>query len=158
MALTHQGAIFGISTTPITPTLDLTAFEALTYEFSTGKGVVTAPSFSVAQNILTQNTLDTQIAEKQVGVASGEDSELTMSHRAATDVLVTALNAAARSQNIFGVSYELNDSLGANGTTYFAAAILGGGGGPVGGGVEDFANLRWSISLTHQYPVIKAAA
>lgn len=158
MALTHQGAVFGISTTPIIPSLDLAAFELLTYELSTGKGVVTAPSFNVSQNILTQNTLDTEIAEKQVGVASGEDSEIVMSHNAATDSLVAALNDAGRSQNIFGVRYEMNDSLGTNGTTYFAAAIIGGGGGPVGGGVEDFANLRWAISLTHQYPVIKAAA
>lgn len=158
MALTHQGAVFGICTTPQTPTLDLAAFDLLTFVKSSGKGIVTPPSFNVSQEILTQNTLDTQIAEKQGGIRSGEDSELTMSFRALTDTFVAAMEAASLSQNIYAISYELNNSLGANGTIFYALAIITGGGGVVAGGVNDFANRRWGVSITHQNPIEKAAA
>lgn len=155
-SLTHQGAAFGICTTPQSPTLDLTAFELLTYVPSTG--IVTAPSFRITQNILTQNTLDTDVGDKQGGFRQGEDSELVVAHKEASDAFVAAMNAAGNSQNLFAVSYELDNSLGANGTTYFALAKITGGGGPGGGSGEDFANLMWNIGISSQIPVEKPAA
>lgn len=156
MALTHQGAVFSICTTPQTPTLDQAAFDLLTYVDASG--VVTAPSFRVVQNIVTQNELDTDIGAKQGGFRSGEDSEIVMSHREISDAFVAAMDAAAKTNNLFAVKYELNNSGGTNGTTYYALAKIGNVGGPTGGGGEDFANLSWNIGISDQYPVEKAAA
>lgn len=157
-ALTHQGAKFRISPTPILAAdipLDQAAFDAIV-DYITLTGIVTAPSFRITQNVLSQATLDQEIAQKQGGIRSGEDTEVAFSFQ--ENAGITALETAANSQNIYAVQYELNNSLGTNGTTYSAVCIVTGGGGPVGGGVEDFANLVFGLSPTDQAPLKKAAA
>lgn len=156
MALTHQGAQFSICATPQTPPVLLAAFDLLTWVPVTG--VVTAPSFRVTQNILTQNTLDTDIGEKQGGFRQGEDTEIVVSFKEDSDAGIAAMEAAAQSQNLYAVKYELNNSGGTNGTTFYAIAKITGGGGPVGGGGEDFANRTYTLGITHQAPIEKAAA
>jgi len=158
MSLTHQGGKFSFSPTPIAGSavpLDQTDFDAIV-DFTLVGEVVNAPSFRITQNILQQNTLDSSIAQKQGGVRSGEDTEVVFAFQ--TGAGIDALQAAAKTQNLYAVRYELNNSLGTNGTQYQALAIVTGGGGPVGGGTEDFANLVFGLAITHQDPVIKAAA
>lgn len=156
MAITHAKGRFRICTTPQTPTLDLAAFEALSYVDVTG--IVTAPSFSVQQNTLSEQTLDTEIDSISGGVISGEETEIVLSFKEGTDSGVAAMEAAAASSAYFAVQYELNNSGGTNGTTYFALVFVGGGGGPSGGGVEDFAQRRYTMRPTDQRPIEKAAA
>jgi hypothetical protein len=159
MALTHQGAILSIHDTPIDPTtpLDQTDFEALTPWLAI-PGVVTAPSFEVQPNIITQNTLTDDIAQKQIGFREGADTEFVIAFSSLSNPAVAALETFAKSQNICALKYELNDSLGTNGTTFYGAFIVSGGGGVTGGGGEDFANRRSGLAMTHQYAVEVAAA
>lgn len=156
MALTHQGGSFEICTTPQTSVADAAAFQALTYV--PVPGVVTAPSFRVVQNTLQENTLDSDIANIQGGFRQGETTDVVFSFAEESQAGIAAMEAAARSGNLFAVKYELNNSLGSNGTTYYALAFIGGGGGPTGGGGEDFAQRQYSITPSSQQPIEVAAA
>ena len=156
MALTHQGGAFSICASPQTPTLDEAAFDALTYV--PVPGVVTAPSFRVEQNTLSQNTLADDIAQIQGGFRQGQTTDVTVAFSPATQAGIAAMEAAADSANLFAVKYELNDSLGTNGTTFYALCFVGGGGGVEGGGGEDFANRVYNLTPSHQKPVEKDAA
>lgn len=156
MALTHQGGTLSICATPQTPPLDQAAFGLLTWVEI--PGVVTAPSFRVSQNILTQNTLSDDIAQKQGGFRSGEDSEIVVAFTGKSNAGIAALEAAAQSQNIYAIKYELNNSGGTNGTIFYALVIVASGGGVVGGGGEDFANRTYNIAMTHQFPIEVDAA
>lgn len=151
MALTHQGGVFSICATAQTPTLNQAAFEALTY--IDVPGVVNAPSFRVEQNTLTQNTLSDDIAQIQGGFRQGETSDVTFAFSDITQAGIAAIEAAAKSANLFAVKYELNNSLGTNGTIIYALCFVGGGGSPTGGGGEDFANRVYSLTPSHQQPI-----
>lgn len=157
MALTHQGGKLSICTTAQTANLPLNqaAFALLTY-VPIG-GVVTVPGMSVTDNILTQNTLDSDIAQKQKGFRTVEDGELTVAFDEG-DTGQEALITASDTQNIFAFKYELNNSLGTNGTTFYFVAIVGGGEGITGGGGEDFVNRMFMLGLTHQAPIRVDAA
>lgn len=156
MALTHQGGQFSICTTSQSPTLNLAAFEALTYV--SVPGIVTAPSFSVEQNTIQENTLDTDIANVQGGFRQGQTTNAAFSFNEESQAGIAAMEDAARSGNLFAVKYELNNSQGTNGTTYFALVFIGGGGGPTGGGGEDFAQRVYAMTPSSQQPIEKAAA
>lgn len=156
MGLTLQGATFAICTTPQVPTLDLAAFELLT--FVSASGIVTMPSFRVTQNIVYENTLDTDVAEAQGGFRQGETSDLVLSHREVSDAFVVAMNAAAADNNLYAIRKILDNSLGTNGSTEFALAKITGQGGTTGGGGEDFSQYTWQIAVSSQLPVLKAAA
>ena len=163
MALNNQGVKFYIHPTPVdlaTVPLDLAAFDALFAGMVRVLGVVDVPSFSVEQNMLTQNTTDTEIAEKQGGVVNGVDTTVSFSFREADDAGIAAMEAAAASPNLFVVAKEMGNKPNATGTgtRYYALAFVGGGGGPGGGGVEDFANRSYTLGISHQRPVEKAAA
>ena len=155
MAQTHQGGKFYLCTTAQTPTINQAAFEALTY-VEVG-GVVTAPSFQISDNMLTQNTLADDIAQKQKGFRQAEDTELVC----ALDMGDSGQNAmitAARTKLIYAVKYELDDAPPAGTpTTVYALALIGGG-GTVGGGGEDFVNRVFQIGVTHQFPIEVEAA
>lgn len=154
--LAHQGGRFYICTTPQTPTLDLAAFEALTYVQV--PGVVTAPSMRVTQNTIVENTLDSDIAQIQGGFRQGETTDVVFSFNEASNAGIAAMEAAAQSGNLFACYYELPNSLGTNGTQFYALCFIGGGGGVTGGGGEDFAQRSYSITPSSQLPVEKAAA
>lgn len=156
MALTHQGGSLFICATAQSPTLNQTAFEALTYV--TVPGVVTAPSFRIEQNTLTQNTLSDDIAQIQGGFRQGQTTDTTLAFEEITNAGIAAMEAAAASANLFALKYELNNSLGTNGTTYYALCFVAGGGGPEGGGGEDFANRVYSLTPSHQSPIEVAAS
>ena len=156
MALTHQGGVLSICATAQSPTLNQAAFEALT--FVEVPGVVTAPSFRIEQNTLTQNTLGDDIAQIQGGFRTGQTTDNTIAFREITDPGIAAMEAAASSANLYALKYELNNSGGSNGTTYYALCFVAGGGGPEGGGGEDFANRVYSLTPSHQAPIEVAAA
>lgn len=157
MALTHQGGQLSICTTAQTANLplNLAAFEGLT--FVDVAGVVTMPSLMVMDNILTQNTLDSDIAQKQKGFRSIEDGELVCAFDEG-DAGQSALITASLTQNIYAFKYELNNAGATNGTIFYFVAIVGGGDGITGGGGEDFVNRNFQLGLTHQAPIRDAAA
>lgn len=157
MALTHQGGQLSICTTAQTANLplDQTAFEALSY--TDIGGVVTMPPLNVVDNILVQNTLDSDIAQKQKGFRAIEDGELVCAFDE-SDTGQAALITASLTQNIYAFKYELNNSGGTNGTIFYFVAVVGGGDGVSGGGGEDFVNRVFQLGLTHQVPIRDAAA
>lgn len=156
MALTHQGATLSIVAAAQTPPLNQAAFAALTY--LPIPGVVTAPSFRVEQNTLFQNTLDDDIAQIQGGFRQGQTTDVTVAFTDASNAAIAALEAAAQSANLYAFKYELNNSGGTNGTTFYALCFVGGGGGVEGGGGEDFANRVYSLTPSHQLPIEVDAA
>lgn len=157
MAQTHQGGQFYISSTTISDVaipLDQTAFEALTWVEV--EGVVSAPGFQITDNILTQNTLSDDIADKQKGFRMVEDTEVICSYREGATGQA-AVQAAARNKNSYAIKYELDNSAGTNGTTQYAVAVIGGG-GLTGGEGEDFVNRVFSVAPKLQFPVEVDAA
>lgn len=152
MAVTHQGGVFEICTTPQESNLDQTAFEALTYV--PVPQVVSAPSFTIEDNILTQNTLDDDIAQKQKGFRQAQDTTIEVALISGGDSGHAALDAAARTKNAYAVRYILPDPVtgGGTGTTTYARAVIGGG-GVGGGGGEDFANRTYALGVTSQFPI-----
>lgn len=153
-AVTNKGAVLRISTTPVTTALDQAGFDALSYT-DIGK-VVTRPSFGSTANIISIETLDTEIVEKQKGIESGNDSEIVVRADDA-DAGQIALRAAAAAQNVYALQFEFNNSLGTNGTTLSGLFIIGGSGSP-GGGNEDFDTENYSAAMTLQRALRKAAA
>lgn len=156
MAITHQGGVFSICATAQSPVLSLADFEGLT--FVEIPGVVTAPSFRIEQNTLTQNTLGDDIAQVQGGYRQGQSTDVSLSFEEITDPGIAAIEASASSANLYAFKYELNNSRGVNGTTFYALCFVGGGGGPEGGGGEDFANRVYTLTPSHQAPIEVAAA
>lgn len=156
MALTHQGGTLSICATAQSPTLNQAAFEALT--FVEVPGVVTAPSFRIEQNTLTQNTLGDDIAQIQGGFRQGQTTDTAVAFLDASNAGIAAMEAAASSANLYAFKYELNNSQGTNGTIFYALCFVAGGGGVEGGGGEDFANRVYSLTPSHQAPIEVDAA
>lgn len=156
MAITYQGATVEICPNPQANNLNQAAFEALTYDV-VGK-VVNAPQFMVEDTIASQNTLDTEIVEKQKTISSGNDTECVVSFETGGNVGHDTMEAAAASSGYYAVRLTLDDSLGTNGTTVYARFVIGGGGIGGGGANEDFVTRTYQMAMTSQRPVEVAAA
>jgi hypothetical protein len=152
MATTHQGGMFYLCTTPQQTILDETEFEGLTWVEV--PNVVEAPSFQITDNMLTENYLDSDIADKQKGFRSVEDSPLVIGHKVGV-AGHTALIAAARTKSVYAVKYELDDAITpttGTPTTFYARAVIGGG-GTNGGGGEEFVRRTFTLGMTEQFPI-----
>lgn len=156
MAITYKNASIAICTTPQPTDLDQAGFAALTY-VTLGK-VVNAPQFMVEDTIASQNTLDTEITEKQKTISAGADTEVVVSHQPAGDAGHTAMEAAAATSSYYACRMILDDSLGTAGTTVYGRFVIGGGGLGGGGSVEDFVTRTYQMGLTSQRQIEVAAS
>ncbi|WP_226780345.1 hypothetical protein [Oceaniglobus trochenteri] len=155
MAVTHQNGKFYLCTTPQPDILDQSEFEGLTWVEV--PNVVEAPSFQITDNMLTENYLSSDIAEKQKGYRSIDDSTLVIGLK--TGVMGhTNLVTAARTRSVYAIKYVLDDALNetGTGTTFYARAVIGGG-GPNGGGGEEFVRKTFNLGMTEQFPIEVAA-
>ena len=154
-AQTYQGARLYISPTVQTATLNQAGFEALSNWVQITK-IVTMPSFTISDNMLTENYLDTDISEKQKGFRQAADSELVIGFDD-TNAGHTSLIGFAQTKSVYPVYRELDNSLGTSGSISYALALIGGG-GDGGGAGEDFVRRTFQFALTRQFPIEVAAS
>lgn len=156
-AQTYQDGKLFVSPTTQSSTVDQAAFLALA-DWVEIENIVTMPSFQVTDNILTENYLNSDIAEKQKGFRQAEDTELVIGFDE-DNAGHGSLIGLAETKLVYPVRLELANTPngGTNGTRFFALALIGGG-GINGGGGEDFVRRTFQFALTRQRPIEVAAA
>ena len=155
MALTQARGTLFVSPTTQVGTLDQAGFDALA-DWIQITNIVNMPNFDIEDNLITEFYLDTEIGDKQKGNSQGSDTELVIGFEEGNAGHASLLGFAATSL-VYPVYRELDNSLGANGTQFYALAVIGGG-GVSGGGREDFARRTFQFGITRQRPLQVAAA
>ena len=149
-ARVYRGGKFFISTTPVTADLNQAAYDALTWVEV--KNVVSTPAMGVADNIISQDLLDTDVSQKQKGFTQVNDGELVVAFEP-TDPGQIAMLAASNVRNSYGFKSQLADgTTPSTGTKRYTWGYVGGG-GDAGGGGEDFVNLTFQLAL-NQRPIV----
>ncbi len=154
-AQTYQGGTLFVSPTSQAALLNQAGFDALS-DWIEIVNIVTMPSFQISDNILTENYLNSDIAEKQKGFRQAEDTELVIGFSTGNSGHASLITLA-KTKLVYPVYAELDDSLGTNGTQIYALALIGGG-GVTGGGGEDFVRRTFQFALTRQFPLEVAAS
>ena len=125
MLNTNSGRVFRICTTPQPDDLDLAAFQALTYvEVST---VGSLGETGNQQNILSYDSWNTHVIQKQKGMTNAGDPELECAADA-SDAGQAAMKAAAATKFYYAFEIEGDDKLtvgGTNGKRYNRGLVAG---------------------------------
>ena len=154
MANTQQNVIFSISTTPQDSDLDAAGFQALTYVAVSNVGNVGETGLNT--NILSYDTLDTEVSDKAKGVSNAGDPDIEVA-RVFDDAGQIAMRAAAATNVKFAFKIERNDMPGGGSTNslMFNRGLATGPKRP-GGRVEDFDLEVFTLGLVQKEVVVDA--
>jgi len=144
MALTYAGAKLYIGTTAANADLDLSGFQAKSYTRVNSTGSV--GDWETTDNILTYNTTDDDVADKQKGVANAGDPAIECAY-SSSDTGQLAMVTARDASDKYPFKLELS-----NGDILYSRGVVGGAGIGGGGGREDFVVRKFSLGLV-QIPV-----
>lgn len=109
MALAQMGRKFYVSTTAVTKGIDQAGLIALTY--TEVKNVGNIGQMGTEENILTYNTMDTLVADKQKGIANAGDPTLEVAYDA-TDPGQVLMRSHAETRLLYAFKSELDDARG----------------------------------------------
>lgn len=155
MAHANAGMVISICTTPQPADLDQTGFEALTYVPIGGVG--TLGETGTQTNILTYDTLDTTVTQKDKGNENAGDPAVECAHDY-NDAGQVALRAAALTGDKYAVKIEHNDGgTGFTNTIRYQRGLVLEPTHP-NGGSEDFQLDVFTLALVQkELTVLKAA-
>lgn len=151
---TLAGTVVSISTTPVSPVLNQAAFIALT--FTPIGSVGNLGDYGSAPNMVTYNTLDTEVASKAKGVEDAGDMSIEVA-RIFDDPGQIAMRAAAGTKFNYAIKIEYEDAPNEDYSNTIMYAV-----GPVagpqllGGGTDDFIRESYTIAFTDQRPLFIA--
>lgn len=128
--------------------LDATAFAALTWVQV--KGVGNIGEWSTSDNIISYDTLDDDVSQKQKGVRNGGDPVVEVK-RDFSDAGQDLLRTQANSVEYFAFKREDQD-----GTVMYNRGVVGGPDQP-GGGREDFIVQRFTLGFVQTNVVVEPA-
>ena len=103
-------------------------------------------------NILSYDTLNDDVIQKGKGMTNAGDPEIELA-RLTADAGQIQLRAAALTKDNYAFKYELDDSAGANGTTYYNRGLITGPRHPNGRN-EDFVLEIYQLGL-NQREIVK---
>lgn len=158
-ALTQAGAKFYIAVDvggdaePHDTDLDQTGYEALTW--LEVKGVGNVGQTGTDTNIVSYDELATQVTQKGKGISNAGDPDVEC-RRIGADPGQIEMRAATLTKSSYAFKYELDDSAGVNGTTFFNRGLVTGPTRPNGGN-EDFDLEMYSLGLNQKEIVVEAA-
>ncbi len=135
---TYNGTDVFICATTQAADLDQTGFEALTWIQINGVG--NAGEWSTEDNILSYNTVDEDVSQKQKGIRNAGDPVIEVA-RDAADTGQDTLRIAANSALYYALKRTLPD-----GTNQYTRAIIGGPSRP-GGANEDFILEQFNVGM-----------
>lgn len=155
MTSTNQGRKTYICTTPQAADLDQTGFEALTFVMISNVGNI--GETGTADNILNYDTMDTEVTQKQKGVANAGDPTIEVS-RKPTDTGQIAMRDAAATKFEYAFKFEHADSPDGilTNTIIYSRGVVGGPTRP-NGGVEDFDLEVYTVGLNQKEIVVDPA-
>jgi len=160
MATTQAGAKFyiavDISDQPVAQNTDLdqAGYEGLTW--LEVKGVGSVGETGTNTSIVSYDELSTEVTQKGKGISNAGDPEVEV-RRIGTDPGQLAMRAAALTKNSYAFKYELDDSLGVNGTTFYNRGLVTGPRHPNGRN-EDFDLEIYALGLNQKELTVEAAA
>lgn len=155
MALAQMGRKFYVSTIAVTKGIDETALEALTY--TEVKNVGNIGQTGTEENILTYNTMDTEVADKQKGIANAGDPTLEVAYDA-TDPGQVLMRSHAETRLLYAFKSELDDApSGGTPTIIYNVGLVAGPAMP-NGGPEDFVVEVYTLPLVQKQIVVPASA
>ncbi len=159
MALTQSGAKFyiavDVSNDPVPQNSDLNqaGFEALTWLEVSQVGNV--GETGTTTNIVSYDTISTDVTQKGKGISNAGDPTVECA-RVGSDLGQIAMRAASLTTDSYAFKYELDDSAGTNGTTYYNRGLVTGPSRPNGGN-EDFDLEVYTLGLNQREVVVEAA-
>lgn len=151
---TLAGATVSISTTAVTLPLNAAAFAALT--FTPIGSVGNLGDYGSAPNIVSYNTLDTEVTSKAKGVEDAGELSIEVA-RIFDDPGQIAIRAAAATKFYYAVKIEYADAPTedwSNTIMYAAGPVTG----PqlLGGSTDDFIRESYTVAFTDQRPLFIA--
>jgi hypothetical protein len=159
-ALTQAGAKFYIAVDTTTQAalpqdIDLTQaeYEALTW--LEVKGVGNVGQTGTDTNVVSYDELATEVTQKGKGISNAGDPEIEC-RRIGTDPGQIQMRAAAATKSSYAFKYELDNSAGTNGTTFYNRGLVMGPTRPNGGN-EDFDLEVYTLGLNQKEIVVEAA-
>ena len=158
---TNSGAKFYIAVDTVTnlakpqPTdLDATGFKALTW--LEVKAVGSVGETGTQTNIVSYDTLGTDVTLKGKGISNGGDPEIEVA-RIPNDPGQVQMRAAAATRNSYAFKYEQNDEITpttGNGTTFYNRGLITGPRHPNGRN-EDFVLEIYQLGLNQKEVVVE---
>jgi len=151
---TLAGATVSISTTAVTLPLNAAAFAALT--FTPIGSVGNLGDYGSAPNMVTYNTLDTQVSSKAKGVEDAGELSIEVA-RIFDDPGQIAMRAAAATKFNYAIRIEYADAPSEDWSNTIMYAV-----GPVsgpqllGGSTDDFIRESYTVAFTDQRPLFIA--
>jgi len=158
--LTQAGAKFYIAvdvTTsealPKDTDLTKTEYEALTW--LEVKGVGNVGQTGTDTNVVNYDELATDVTQKGKGISNAGDPDVEC-RRIGADPGQVEMRRATTTKSSYAFKYELDDSGGVNGTTFFNRGLVMGPTRPNGGN-EDFDLEVYTLGLNQKEVVVEAA-
>lgn len=159
-ALTQAGAKFyiavdDVSSEAIAKDTDLsqTDYEALTW--LEVKGVGNVGQTGTDTNVVSYDELATEVTQKGKGISNAGDPDIEC-RRIGSDPGQVEMRRATGTTNSYAFKYELDDSAGVNGTTFYNRGLVMGPTRPNGGN-EDFDLEVYTLGLNQKEVVVEAA-
>lgn len=148
---TLAGAKVSISTTPVTLPLNEAGFELLT--FTEIGSVGNLGDYGASPNIISYNTLDTEVTSKAKGVEDAGEMTIEVA-RIFDDAGQIAIRAAALTKFSYAIMIEYADAPTdewSNTIMYAAGPVSG----PqmLGGSTDDFIREQYTVAFTDQRPI-----
>lgn len=156
MALTQMGRKFFVCATPQDDDLLESEFKAL--DWVEVKKVVNIGQTGTEENVLTLNTMDTLVADKQKGIANAGDPTLEVAYDA-VDPGQVLMRTLALTKLKYAFKSEFDDSVGVGGTptTKYNRGLVLGPAEP-NGGPEDFLIEQYTLALVQKQITVAAVA
>lgn len=151
-----MGRKFYVAADPQVKGLDQAGFEGLTWVEV--KNVGNIGQMGTEENILTYNTMDTEVADKQKGIANAGDPTLEVAFDA-VDPGQVLMRQLANTRLTYAFKSELDDApagVGSTPTTFYNLGLVAGPAMP-NGGPEDFVVEVYTLPLVQKQIVVNAA-
>lgn len=159
-AKTQAGAKFYIAVDEVNDEAEVqnsdlseTEYEALTW--LEVKGVGSVGETGTDTNIVSYDELSTEVTQKGKGISNAGDPEIEC-RRIGDDPGQVEMRAAALTTDSYAFKYELDDSAGVNGTTYYNRGLVTGPRHPNGRN-EDFDLEMYALGLNQKEIVVEAS-
>lgn len=154
MAIANMGRKFFICTTPQEEDLSVAEFEALTYVEV--KYVGNIGETGTQENIISYDTMDTTVTQKQKGIANAGDPTIEVAYDP-NDPGQAAMRDAAETRNNYAFKFEFDDAVGAGTPTVkYNRGVVAGPAEP-NGGPEDFLLNVFTLGLNQKQITVPAS-
>lgn len=156
MSNTHAGAKFYICATAQPTDINQTAYEALTWVQVENVGSV--GEMGTSTNVLSYDTQDTDVSQKQKGISNAGDPDIEVARVAAATGQI-AMRTAAATNLIYAFKYEIIDAptAGWSNSIFYNRGIVTGPKRPHGRN-EDFDLEVFTLGLVQKEIVVDPAA